>query len=50
MIHWETSEDERGMPTWNRYVHFSHWGLVLTGTFPRWMMLDPAFHTTFYTA
>ncbi len=50
MICWETSEDKSGLPTWERYVAIGHWGLVLTGTFPRWMIRDPAFYTTFYTA
>lgn len=48
MIHWETDEDERGFQVWKRYVVFSHWGMILTGIFPRWMMLDPALSTTFY--
>jgi len=37
MIHWEPSADDLGRPIWLRYVECSHWGLVLTGKFPRWI-------------
>lgn len=36
MIHWEEGEDDRGLAIWLRYIECSHWGLVLTGTLPRW--------------
>lgn len=41
MIHWEEGENERGLAVWLRYVEYSHWGLILTATLPRW---DLRFH------
>lgn len=43
MIHWEEGIDERGWPAWLRYIDFSHWGLVLTGVYPRWMIPNPSY-------
>lgn len=39
MLHWEEAEDERGMPIWLRFVDGGPWGLILTGTFPRWLRM-----------
>lgn len=36
LIHWEESENERGMPVWLRYLDCGHWGLILTAVLPRY--------------
>jgi len=37
MIHWEEGENERGSLIWFRYIDCGPWGLILTGTMPRWI-------------
>lgn len=37
-LHWEEGEDERGYAAWFRFVGLGHWGLFMTGVFPRWLL------------
>ncbi len=37
MLHWEESECARGFPIWLRYLDCGHWGLILTGSYSRWL-------------
>lgn len=37
MLYWLESEDKNGMPTWQRYVGCSQWGMFLTVELPRWL-------------
>lgn len=47
MIHWEEGENDRGLAVWLRYVEYSHWGLILTATLPRWNLRIPGLDYTF---